>query len=270
MEKSRVKEVGAKRIGPEEIQTKEIARVDCLTHLYPDQTRVEICGLSFVLGPGEKAVIVGPNGSGKTTLLWHLIGLLTPVQGEVQVFGLNPAQNFRRLVRRMGVVLQNVDEQIIGPTVRDDVALGLRSLGLPRAEVEDRVMAILKNMGIAHLAGKIPHYLSGGEKKKVALAGALVTEPELLILDEPYAGLDPAARIDITQILLEYNRAHGAAIVMTSHELELVPQLADTIYVMSDGRILARGRPEDIFQQEELLQSIQLRTEWIPRRLTVH
>ncbi|MCL4425924.1 MAG: energy-coupling factor ABC transporter ATP-binding protein [Firmicutes bacterium] len=270
MEKSRAKEIGTEGIDPEEIQVREIARVDCLTHLYPDQTRVEICGLSFVLRPGEKAVIVGPNGSGKTTLLWHLIGLLTPVQGEVRVFGLNPAQNLRRLVRRLGVVLQNVDEQIIGPTVRDDVAIALRSLGWPRSEVEKRVLAVLQSMGIAHLADRIPHYLSGGERKKVALAGALVTEPELLILDEPYAGLDPAARVEITQILSEYNRMHGSAIVMATHELELVPQLADTIYVMSEGRILARGRPEDILQQDGLLQSIQLRNEWIPRRVTVH
>jgi len=168
-----------------------IAQVKCLRHVYPDQTEVDLCGLDFAVRARQRIAILGANGSGKSTLIFHLLGLLAPVDGEVAVFGINPSKQFKDIRDRVGVVLQNVDDQIIGPTVWDDVTFTPRALGWPQDEVERKGEAILNRLGISHLKRKVPHYLSGGEKRKVALAGALVTEPELLIMDEPFTGLDP-------------------------------------------------------------------------------
>lgn len=236
----------------------EIVRVSCLKHVYPDKTEVSLCGLDFVVRRGERVAVLGPNGSGKTTLLAHLTGLLSPLEGEVSVLGAEPRKDFRRIIKKIGVVFQRVDEQIIGPTVWDDVAFSPRNHGLPRDEVSHRVEAALTEVGILHLKDKMPHYLSGGEKKKVALAGALVMEPELLILDEPFDGLDPRSRNEILDLLNAHSRARGTALVVTTHDVNLVPAIADTVYVMRKGEILASGKPLDIFQRSDLLRQANL------------
>ncbi|HBT47114.1 MAG TPA: ABC transporter [Peptococcaceae bacterium] len=230
-----------------------VVRVKCLRHVYPDKTEVRLCGLEFVVYPGEKVVILGPNGSGKTTLLAHIMGLLKPVDGEISVLGVDSSRNFVALRRRMGVVFQNVDEQIIGPTVWDDVALAPRNHGLSAQEVRARVEGILRDAGILHLADKVPHYLSGGEKKKVALAGAMVMGPELLILDEPFDGLDPRSKKELVDLLWKFNRECGTTIVMTDHDVNLVPLIADRVYVISGGMIRFDGTPRELFGRPELL-----------------
>ncbi|NLW07707.1 MAG: energy-coupling factor ABC transporter ATP-binding protein [Clostridia bacterium] len=236
----------------------ETVRVKCLRHIYPDKTEVKLCGLDFVVYPGEKVMVLGPNGSGKTTLLAHLTGLLRPVEGEVRVLGADPVKAFNTLRRRVGVVFQNVDEQIIGPTVWDDVAFALRNYGFKASQIEEMVAAILQEMGIFHLKDKIPHYLSGGEKKKVALAGAMVMRPELLIMDEPFDGLDPAAKKEIIGLLGKFNREYGTTIVMTSHDINLVPYIADSVYIISKGMILLHGNPREVFAHPEVLRQANL------------
>ena len=229
-------------------------RVSCVRHTYPDRTQVHLCGLDFVVEKGQRAVILGPNGCGKTTLLFHILGLLEPQEGEVSVFGVNPARSFEKIREKVGVVLQNVEEQIIAPTVWDDVSFSPRSYGYPEAEVETRVKAALEQVGISHLRDKVCHHLSGGERRKVALAGALVLDPELLVLDEPFEGLDPASRTDLVELLNRLHREHGVTLVMATHDVNAVPAMADVVYVLlRGGEIVAHGSPREIFGDVEML-----------------
>lgn len=231
-------------------------RVSCVRHTYPDRTQVHLCGLDFVVDKGQRVVILGPNGCGKSTLLFHILGLLEPEEGEVKVLGVNPARQFDRIRERVGVLLQNVEEQIIAPTVWDDVSYSPRSYGHGEAEVEKRVSAALEKVGIAHLRHKVCHHLSGGEKRKVALAGALVLDPELLVLDEPFEGLDPASRSELVALLNRLNRDHGVTLVMATHDVNVVSAMADMVYVLvGGGEIVGHGSPEEIFRNPEMLRN---------------
>jgi cobalt/nickel transport system ATP-binding protein len=233
-----------------------IVRVSCVRHTYPDKTSVHLCGLDFVVGAGERVVVLGPNGCGKSTLLYHILGLLAPQEGEVSVFGVDPARQFSKIRERVGVLLQNADEQIIAPTVWDDVSFSPRNYGYTEAEVEAKVNYALRRMGIEHLRHKVCHYLSGGEKRKVALAGGLVLEPELLVLDEPFEGLDPASRSEMLDLLNRLNREHGVSFVIATHDVQLVAPLADRVYVLkSGGEIVAQGPPSEVFQDPEMLRA---------------
>ncbi|HTM57407.1 MAG TPA: energy-coupling factor ABC transporter ATP-binding protein [Candidatus Udaeobacter sp.] len=232
-----------------------IVRVSCVRHIYPDRTEVHLCGLDFVVEAGQRVVILGPNGCGKTTLLYHILGLLEPAEGEVSVFGVNPARQFSRIRERIGILLQNVDEQIIAPTVWDDVSFSPRNYGYSDDEVERRVSRALERVGIPHLRDKVCHHLSGGEKRKVALAGALVLEPELLILDEPFEGLDPSSRTDLMDLLNDLHARQGVSMVLATHDVNAVTAMADRVYVLlRGGAIVAQGPPSDIFRDPGLLR----------------
>ncbi|MCJ7498142.1 MAG: energy-coupling factor ABC transporter ATP-binding protein [candidate division Zixibacteria bacterium] len=154
----------------------------------------------------------------------------------------------------LSVVLQEVDEQIIGPTVYDDIIFSPLNYGYKMEEAEELVNKIMQRIGIMHLKDKIPHYLSGGEKKKVVLAGALILEPELLILDEPLANLDPKSEEEIIQILKEINLSKHTTLITALHDVELVPEIADTFYLMD-----SKGDPEEISKDPQLLERYNLR-----------
>jgi len=226
----------------------EVVRVSCVRHSYEDGTSVYLCGIDFVAPRGTRTVLLGPNGSGKTTLIYHVLGLLRAQEGTVRVFGVDPAADWPAVRQRVGVVLQNVDEQLLMPTVADDVAFSPRQYGLPEAEVSARVKTALDLLGIAHLAARVPHDLSGGEKRKVALAGALVMEPELLVLDEPFEGLDPAARSGLVELIERLSHDRGVTVVMSTHDIDSVAELADYVYALRPGgEIALRGTPEEVF-----------------------
>src|SRR5512139_132435 len=165
-------------------QGERIVEVDCITHVYPDMTQVQICGLDFIVNRGERVSILGSNGCGKTTLLKHLLGVLVPKNGSVKVFGVDPGKEFSKIREKVGVVMQDVDEQILGPTVYDDILFAPLNYGIDRKKAETMAKAVIGILNLEPIQKKIVHYLSGGEKKKVALAGALVMAPDLLILDE--------------------------------------------------------------------------------------
>ena len=232
-----------------------LIRVSCVRHTYPDRTEVHICGLDFVVEKGRRVVVLGPNGCGKSTLLFHVLGLLEPQEGDVSVFGVNPARHFNRIRERVGVLLQSVEEQIIAPTVWDDVSFSPRSYGYGDDDVRRMVEKALERVGIPHLRHKVCHYLSGGERRKVALAGALVLEPELLVLDEPFQGLDPASRADLVGLLNQLHRLHGVTIVMATHDVNVVKAMADQVYVLAGrGEIVAQGTPDDVFRDPAALR----------------
>lgn len=235
-----------------------LIQVHCIKHIYPDKTEVSLCGLDFVVNSGDRVVILGPNGAGKTTLISHILGLLSPVDGQVEVMGMRPDKNFNQIRKDIGVVFQNVDEQIIGPRVYDDIAFSLRNERFSRQEVDERVNKIASMLGIEDLLDKIPHYLSGGQKKKVALAGAISMMPKILILDEPFDGLDPKSKTEMIALLNRLNDENGITLVTTTHDINIVPQISDLIYVINKGLIVTKGSPNEVFEQVELLREANL------------
>ena len=237
----------------------EIVRVSCVRHTYEDGAAVALCGLDFVATRGSRVAVLGPNGSGKTTMLFHILGLLRAQEGLVRVFGVDPATQWAQVRRRVGVVLQNVDDQLLMPTVAEDVAFSPRQYGLPEAEVRERVARALGLLDIESLAGRPPHNLSGGEKRKVALAGALVLEPELLVLDEPFEGLDPASRSEWVT-LLHGLAEHGTTVILTTHDMDAVPEFADLVYVLRrGGEIALHGTPAELFANAGALEASNVR-----------
>lgn len=236
-----------------------IVEVDCITHVYPDNTKVQICGLDFIVNRGERVSILGSNGCGKTTLLKHLLGILIPKDGRVRVFGIDPGKQYSKIREKIGVVMQDVDEQILGPTVYDDILFAPLNYGVESKKAEAMAKAVMERLNLEPVQKKMVNYLSGGEKKKVALAGALVMEPELLILDEPFTGLDPLSRRELIQLLNELNREKGITFITTLHEVDLVSQVADVLYLMhGHGNLSERGTPEEIFGRFRNLESFNL------------
>jgi cobalt/nickel transport system ATP-binding protein len=232
----------------------EIVKIRNLGFKYPDGTTLKFDGQDFTVGRGERVVMLGPNGSGKSTLLSLLLGLLKPSEGEIEVLGVDPSKEYEKIRERIGALLQNVDLQIIAPRVWDDVSFSPRNYGYKEEETARLVEDILKKLEIEHLKDKVPHYLSGGEKTKVGLAGALVIKPELLILDEPFEHIDPACRTELIKLLNRVNKENGTAIILSTHNMNTVPLIADTVYLIAEGgNIAGKGTPKEIFSQVETL-----------------
>jgi cobalt/nickel transport system ATP-binding protein len=231
----------------------QIVKINCIKHRYPDAVEVSVCGLVFKIHEGEKVVIVGSNGSGKTTLLHHIVGILKPEEGEVEVFG-TPPRSPESLHGKVAMVFQDVEYQLVGPTVWDDIAFSPVNFGHTKEEVRVLVDGIIEDMQLGHLARRVPHYLSGGEKKKVAIAGAIVTHPKLLILDEALAGLDPKSRSETLNLLTKINRERNIAIALTTHDISIIPGFADVVYVLARGQLIYRGRPLELFTRPEILE----------------
>ena len=226
----------------------EIVRVRDLGFRYPDGTSLHFEGEDFTVREGERVVMLGPNGSGKSTLLSLLLGLLKASGGEIDVMGVDPGKNYEKVRERIGALLQNPDLQIIAPRVWDDVSFSPRNYGYPKEKTEELVGDVLRKLEIEHLKDKVPHYLSGGEKTKVGLAGALVTKPGLLILDEPFEHIDPMCRTEMIRLLNSVNRENGTAIILSTHNMNTVPLIADTVYLMAvGGRIVGKGTPKEVF-----------------------
>lgn len=237
-----------------------VVRVACVRHAYEDGTQVDLCGLDFTADRGSRVAILGPNGSGKTTLLFHILGLLAPQEGHVEVFGVDPSHEWAAIRRRIGVVVQNVDEQLIAPTVFDDVAFSPRQYGMSEADVRQRVAEALQLLGIEKLGARVPHNLSGGEKRKVALAGALVMRPELLVMDEPFEGLDPTSRTALIALLEHLADERDMTIIMSTHDIDTVPEFADYAYVLQPGgQIVLKGTPAEVFSQVDAMAASNIR-----------
>lgn len=214
--------------------------------------------MPFIVQEGERVVLIGATGTGKTTLFKHVLGLLEPSDGEIRVLGRDPYREFGALRRDVSAVFQNPDEQIIGPTVRDDIAFALRAQGIDRQTIEARVEQVADDLGLTPLLNKVPHYLSGGQKQKVALAGALVIQPKLLVLDEPFSGLDRRTRDETVILLNRINCEYGTAMIISTHDLDIVPEVADRVYVLHHGHLVLEGSPEEVLTQSEALKSADL------------
>jgi len=237
----------------------KIIEISCFEHTYPDKTKIELCGIEFTVCKGEKVALLGPSGGGKTTLIKHILGLLTPSNGQIRVFRVDPYKDYDKIRQRIGVVLQNVDEQLIGPTVLEDIMFSPLNYGLSKEESKEVSLKILDQFGISDLKDKIIHYLSGGEKRKVALAGALVLHPELLVLDEPFSGLDIKSEKEFIKLINKICEEMRISVVISTHNVELVSEFADTMYLISSKNHLStKGSPREILYREKELKDYNL------------
>jgi len=225
-----------------------------LTHVYEDDT-VALRDVSFRITHGESVAIIGANGAGKSTLLMHLNGHLTPSSGEVRI-GETPLtkETLPAIRRTVGLVFQDPDDQLFMPTVYDDVAFGPRNQGLPEAEVDRRVREALECVGVWTVRAKPPYRLSGGEKKRVAIAGVLAMAPDILVMDEPTSGLDPRARRHLIGLLAEFSHTR----IFTSHDLDMVLELCPRTIVLFEGAVMADGPTREIFTDDALLARCEL------------
>lgn len=234
---------------------------------------IALRGVDFAVYPGEIVGVIGPTGSGKSTLLQHLNGLLRPQAGQVHVAGQDlsdPRLNLKTVRLQVALLFQNPEDQIFERYVADDVAFGPLNLGRPLEEVRARVRRAMEAAGLPleEYRDRSTFALSGGERRRVALAGVLALEPRVLVLDEPTAGLDPRGRRELIALLQEWHRQEDRAIVWASHSMEEIAGLAERIYVLDEGRIVLEGSPRQVFGQFDLLRGCGLEIPAITRLLT--
>jgi cobalt/nickel transport system ATP-binding protein len=237
--------------------------VQGLSYAYPGAPAA-LQDVSFRVEPGESVGLVGPNGAGKTTLFLALSGVLSLQPGMARLGGLDPARpaERKRLPARVGIVFQNSDDQIFNATVFDDVAFGPLNLGLPAAEVRLRVAEALGRVGLEGCANRVPFHLSGGEKRRVALAGVLAMRPEILLLDEPSMYLDPRGRRELLGLL----QGLPGTKVIAAHDLEMVRATCTRVLVLDRGRLVAEGPTERLLADAALMEAHGLEVPYSLRR----
>ena len=226
-----------------------IIAIDNLSYRYPDGT-VGLDRVTLSVSKGTLLVITGPNGSGKTTLLKQLNGLLPHQSGSVRIDGKEVAEDLRRARQRVGMIFQDADNQIVGETVAADVAFGPENLRLPPGEISSRVEEVLRSLGLGSLAEQSPYALSGGEKRRLTIAGVLAMAPEIVVFDEPFASLDYTGTRQVLQEMVRMKNA-GKTLLVTTHDLEKILPHADRLVVMQAGRIVRDGLPARIVKDLE-------------------
>ena len=232
-----------------------------LSFTYPDGTQA-LKNINIEIEKGEKVAIIGPNGAGKSTLFSHFNGLTEPTSGCVKIEG-NPISfekdELLKVRQKVGIVFQDPNDQLFAPTVKEDIAFGPMNLGLSYDEVEKRVEDALKMVGMENYEDKTPHHLSGGQQKRIAIAGIIAMKPELMILDEPTAGLDPDGVEKVLNIMNQLNE-EGMTLIISSHDIDMISKYADKIFVLYNGEIIESGNKNKIFSDMELLKKPHLRT----------
>ncbi len=241
-------------------------KVEHLTHIYdkgmPSES-VALDDVSFTAEDGQFIGIIGHTGSGKSTLLQHLNGLLKPDEGTVTVGNVNitqPGISMVEIRKRIGLVFQYPEYQLFEETVAKDVAFGPKNLGLSETEIEERVKEAIELVGLDYetVKDRSPFELSGGQKRRVAIAGVVAMRPEVLILDEPTAGLDPKAHKDVLNMVEEVHRRTGNITIFVSHNMADIARLSDKILVIHNGKLVTKGSPKEVFSQKETLRSVGL------------
>ena len=232
-----------------------------LSFTYPDGTQA-LKNIDIEIEKGEKVAIIGPNGAGKSTLFSHFNGLTEPTSGCVKIEG--KAISFEKdellkVRQKVGIVFQDPNDQLFAPTVKEDIAFGPMNLGLSYGEVEKRVEDALKMVGMENYEDKTPHHLSGGQQKRIAIAGIIAMKPELMILDEPTAGLDPDGVEKVLNIMNQLNK-EGMTLIISSHDIDMISKYADKIFILYNGEIIESGNKNKIFSDMELLKKAHLRT----------
>jgi cobalt/nickel transport system ATP-binding protein len=245
------------------VETQPAIAIDGLDYTYPDGKRA-LHQLRLQVAAGETVGLVGPNGAGKTTLFLCMAGVLSAQAGSLQVAGLDPRQpaNRRQLPARLGIIFQNSDDQLFSTTVGDDVAFGPLNLGLAADEVRRRVTEALAHVGLAGFEERVPFHLSGGEKRRAALAGVLAMQPEILLLDEPSMFLDPRGRRELIGLLNEL----AITKIIASHDLEMILDTCKRVVVLDQGTFVAEGQADQVLSDRELMEAHGLEVPYRLRR----
>jgi cobalt/nickel transport system ATP-binding protein len=239
-------------------RTTAALRVCGLRFAYPDG-RAALAGVDLRVEHGERVALLGPNGAGKTTLALHLNGVLTPTAGTVEVGGVPVVRtNLREVRRRVGLVFQDPDDQLFMPTVAEDVAFGPANFGLRGPALGTRVAEALAAVGMSEHAGRSPLHLSGGQRRRVALATVLACEPDILVLDEPSSNLEPVARRELAETLLALDRT----MLMITHDLPYAAQLCPRSVILDDGAVVADGPTRELLADAALLAKHRLELPW--------
>ena len=223
-------------------------------YTYPGDELESLCGVDLEIEQGEFVAVLGHNGSGKSTLAKHMNAILVPDEGEVVVDGIDSSEedDVYQIRRRVGMVFQNPDNQIVANVVEDDVAFAPENLGVPSAEIRERVDAALKQVGMYEYRTHAPHLLSGGQKQRVAIAGVIAMQPKIIVLDEPTAMLDPQGREEVLSTVTKLCREKGMTVVLITHHMDECIG-ADKLVIMSNGYIKAVGTPAEIFSDVEMM-----------------
>src|SRR5512136_839012 len=236
-----------------------------LCYTYPGNVTA-LHHVNFIAPRKARIAVIGSNGAGKSTLFKCFNGIFRPSSGSVLIRGEQVTKaNLREVRKFVGIVFQNADDQIFSPTVEQDVAFGPTNLGLDEETIHHRVHEALKIVGIEDLAHRVPHHLSGGEKKRVAIAGIIAMEPEVLVLDEPTAGLDPQGVHDLVGFINSLSKTYGMTVIFSTHDVSLVAEVSDYVYVMNKGQFVAEGSVEEIFLQPDMLRSVRLDVPVLPK-----
>lgn len=240
-------------------------RVDSISYTYDSTFGLALDGVSMDFDKGQIIGLLGANGSGKSTLMKVVMGLYKPKEGKVYYQNMPLVYTKKGLYayrQDVGIVFQDPEQQLFYSVVEDDVALALRNLSYPEAIVKERVDKALKDMHIEHLRQRPMHYLSFGQKKKVAIAGVLALQPKYLLLDEPTAGLDPRGRNHMLYLMKKLARL-GTKIILTSHDMDLMYDCCDYVYLLNKGRLLLEGEASKFFLEKELLEQARLSLPWL-------
>ncbi|AGB40231.1 ABC-type cobalt transport system, ATPase component [Halobacteroides halobius DSM 5150] len=239
--------------------------VDDLSHNYnPDSKPKEytLKDINFTVAKGEFVGLVGHTGSGKSTLVQTLNGLVEPTEGQIIIDGQDivASDDLNEVRRKVGLVFQYPEHQLFEETVFSDIAFGPKNLGIEEEEIKKRVKKALELVSLDYesFKDKSPFRLSGGQQRRVAIAGVLAMEPEVLILDEPTAGLDPKARRDLLKEIMKLQQEFSLTIILISHRMEEIAQLADKVLVLKDGELVLQGKPEYVFEQDQFLKDSNL------------
>nr|WP_315024735.1 energy-coupling factor transporter ATPase [uncultured Aminipila sp.] len=224
---------------------------------------VALDDVSFEINDGEFVGIIGHTGSGKSTLVQHFNGLLKPKSGDIMISGVditNPETSLKEIRKKIGLVFQYPEYQLFEETVKQDVAFGPLNLGLNKEEVEIRVKEAIELVGLDYeeVAERSPFDLSGGQKRRVAIAGVIAMKPEVLILDEPTAGLDPKAHRELFEVIKKIHKEQSSILILVSHNMQDIANLADEVLVMEKGRLAMSGSPRKVFARRDELTAIGL------------
>jgi biotin transport system ATP-binding protein len=222
----------------------EIISIEHLSHRFSDQG-VGLDDVTLTICSGEFVILAGPNGSGKSTLLKHLNGILSPSEGTILLKGRPVSEDLQRARRLVGMVFQDADSQIVGETVWDDTAFGPQNLSFKKSIIKEKVQTALETVGMAHLAEKPPYLLSGGEKRRLAIAGVLAMGPQIIAFDEPFSNLDFPGTCQVLEQMIRLQQ-NGHTLIVATHELDRVYHLADRLIIMQNGKLVKDGAPKAI------------------------
>lgn len=237
----------------------ELINLANVSYAYSDGT-LALNNINLTINKGEKVAILGPNGAGKSTLFQLFNGLLKPTTGTISIEGLEVTKkNLSEIRRNVGMVFQDSDDQLFNSTVHQEIAYGLMNMKVSGKALEDSIAWALGVVGMTEYSNKSPHNLSGGEKKRVALASVLAMKPKVMVLDEPTAALDPRGVSKLINLLNTINQDLDITMIFATHDVDIVPLLADKVYVLSKGELVLGGTTAEVFKRKEILREIDLR-----------